>query len=72
MRHTIAYRSLETEYEMTVEQDGICSRGYPPSRLNEQKDGTLIDSFGEVHEDLFAFTHGYKCEIISIDSDPGN
>lgn len=71
MHSIIIYHSLEIEYELEVDQE----EGFPiplPKMLIEQGDGTIVSSDGMVFDSIPEMTHHYKCEIVSLESEPGN
>lgn len=71
MRHTVEYRTQESSYEMVVESDDQRGLG-PPEWIVENEEGLLSCSDGMSFESFAEMTNHYKCEIVSVDSDPGN
>ena len=71
MHHTITYHSLETRYELEVDQEDDCLIT-PPSVIAEQPDGSINASDGMAFDGLIEMTHHYRCEIVSLESEPGN
>lgn len=72
MKRTVQYHSIETRYEMVLDQEEESFLVDLPEWLTEQEDGAVLSSDGMVFESLAEMTNHYRCEIVSVDSDPGN